>query len=80
MPYILILPPWLPDMMNLSSGENATVQISTGPTSMLPIFSPEIKSHSRRQESNELEAHAVKYKYIYLVNGRIFLKDMEGNE
>jgi hypothetical protein len=54
-------------MMNLSSGEKATVQMSTGPTSMLPTFAPDARSHSLKLESNELEAQAENI-YSYLWN------------
>jgi hypothetical protein len=55
-------------MINLSSGEKATVQISTGPTSMLPTFSPVARSHSLRLESNELEAQAEIIKITVLLD------------
>lgn len=54
--YRCILPAWLPETMYLSSGEKTTVQISTGPTSMLDILSPVSKSQSFRLESRELDA------------------------
>ena len=55
-PYRAIFPERLPEVINLSSGEKATVHIHTGPTSMLPTFSTVARSHSLRLESCELEA------------------------
>lgn len=56
-------------MTYLSSGENAQVQISTDPVSIEPIFSPETKSQSLREESSEVDAHTAqltkKYKNYY---------------
>lgn len=45
--------------MYLSSGEKHTVHISTGPTSMPKIFSPDSKSHTLKLESKELDAHSI---------------------
>lgn len=59
-PYMFIFPAWFPDITNLSSGENAQVQMSTDPTSMEPIFSPETRSQSRKVESKDVDAHTVK--------------------
>ena len=61
-PYKFIFPEWLPEIINLSSGENATVQISTGPTSIAPILFPVSMSHSLKLESSELEAQTKKKK------------------
>ena len=57
-PYRPIFPEWLPEITYLPSGEKAIFIISTGPTSMLPTFSPVARSHSLRLESSELEAQA----------------------
>lgn len=54
--YMCILPAWLPEMMNLSSGEKQTVQTSAGPVSIIPTLSPLRASQSRSEESRELDA------------------------
>ena len=51
---ILIFPEWLPEMMYLSSGENATVQTSAGPVSILFKRSPVNASQTLTLESKEL--------------------------
>lgn len=61
-PYNVIFPACDPEMMNLSSGLNSTVHKSTGPTSILEIFSPFSTSHIRKLESIELEAQAIIFK------------------
>lgn len=55
-PKIFIFPALDPEMMSLSSGENAIVQTSTGPDDMLPMLAPVSKSHSFIVESKELDA------------------------
>jgi hypothetical protein len=65
-PYRAIFPERLPEIINLSSREKAIVHISTGPTPMLPTFSPVARSHSLRLEPSEIEAQASVIKFTLL--------------
>lgn len=58
-PYMKILPEWLPVITCFESGEKATVQMSTGPASIVQNFLPFATSHSLIVESRQLAAITV---------------------